>query len=268
MAFSRNCCGQATPYFGTPRPIGAVACAGSVTIAAIAYAVLYRRFDRVMLQRVGRRRPEERRELRLYGVRETRPGVAAISLFTHATLARSPLHQGVFIAISAVGAGLVLNSLIGVRAIPRLQTYEQALAYAVTWAPFALTFAMTLAVRAALVLPIEPRANWVFRMTDNDSSRVEQINAVVDSMVRLGVVAPLAILLPIEWAIFRWRRVDLHLGRALRRPGTGRARDAGVESDPVHLLVHARQAIRRADDADRLCRVRRSSRRSDQSWST
>ncbi len=137
-------------------------------------------------------------------MRETRPGAAAISLFTHATLARSPLHQGVFIAISAVGAGLVMNSLIGVRAIPRLQTYEQALAYAVTWAPFALTFAMTLAVRAALVLPIEPRANWVFRMTDNDSSRVEQINAVVDSMVRLGVVAPLAILLPIEWAIFRW----------------------------------------------------------------
>ena len=132
------------------------------------------------------------------------PTFSAISTFTHLTLARSALHQGVFIAISAGGAGYVMNSFFGVRAIPRLQTYEQALVYAATWSPFALMAAMTLAVRTALVLPIEPRANWVFRMTEHDASRVDQLNAVVGSMVRLGVIAPLAMLLPIEWAVFRW----------------------------------------------------------------
>jgi hypothetical protein len=119
------------------------------------------------------------------------------------TLARSPLHQGVFIAIAACGAGLVFNSLLGVKAMPRLRrSYEDELTAAVTWAPFALMFVMTLAVRTALVLPIEPRANWIFRMTEHDEARVQQIDAVVGSMVRLGVVVPLAILFPIEWAMF------------------------------------------------------------------
>ena len=66
-----------------------------------------------------------------------------------------------FVAIAACGAGLLLNSLFGVKAMPRLRrTYEDELAAAVTWGRFTLVFAMTLAVRTALVLPIEPRANW------------------------------------------------------------------------------------------------------------
>ena len=63
-------------------------------------------------------------------------------------------------------------------------------------------FAMTLAVRAALVLPIEPRANWVFRMTEHDGSRVEQLNAVAGSFIRFGVIVPLAVIFPVEWAVF------------------------------------------------------------------
>ena len=78
------------------------------------------------------------------------------------------------IAIAACGVGLVLNSFIGLKAMPRLRrTYEDELAAALTWAPFALMFVTTLAVRAALVLPIEPRANWVFRMTEHEAARVQ-----------------------------------------------------------------------------------------------
>ena len=65
-----------------------------------------------------------------------------------------------------------------------------------------MMLAATLAVRTALVLPIEPRANWIFRMTEDDAPRVEQLNAVIQAMVSLGVIAPLAMLFPVEWAMF------------------------------------------------------------------
>jgi hypothetical protein len=197
--------GHAAPFFARLAEIGAIAFAASAAIAVVTYCVLYRRFDRVMLRRNDTGTGRRAWMMRMVGAaHDRRPGAAAISAFTHTTLARSPLHQGVFIAIAACGAGLVMNSFFGVRAIPRIQTYEQALTNAVTWSPFALMFAMTLAVRAALALPIEPRANWVFRMTEHDALRVEQINSVVESSVQLGVVAPLAMLLPVEWAIFGW----------------------------------------------------------------
>ena len=194
--------GHATPYFARLAQLGAVALGASLVIAIGTYSLLYRRFDRVMLRRADAG-GSGRTAQRLFGISVAgRPFGAAISAFTHVTLARSPLHQGVFIAIAACGAGLVMNSFVGVKAIPRIQSYESALTSTSMWAPFALMFAMTLAVRAALVLPIEPRANWVFRMTEHDGSRVEQLNAVAGSFIRLGVIVPLAVIFPVEWAVF------------------------------------------------------------------
>jgi hypothetical protein len=201
--------GHGTPYFGRLAGIAAVASASSLALAVGSYLFLYRRFDRVMMRPAETRGAPRRWTTPVVGpVRPRRSNLAAIRAFTHLTLARSPLPQGVFVAIAACGAGLVLNSLFGVKAMPRLRrTYEDELTTALIWAPFALMFAMTLAVRAALVLPIEPRANWVFRMTEHDGARVDQIRAVIGSMVRLGVVVPLAILSPLAWAIFGVRAI-------------------------------------------------------------
>ena len=139
----------------------------------------------------------------LFDLTSRRTNLAAIATFTRLTLARSPLHQGVFVAIAACGAGLLLNSLFGVKAMPRLRrTYDDELAASLIWAPFALVFITTIAVRAALVLPIEPRANWVFRITEHGEARVDQVEAVVRSTIRFGVVLPLLMLLPLEWAMF------------------------------------------------------------------
>jgi hypothetical protein len=195
--------GHGTPFFTRLAAIAGAAFVAALTLAVGSYSYLYRRFDRVMMRPAGASSGSHRRA-GVYIGRMRGAQFSAISAFTRLTLARSALHQGVFVAVSACGAGVVLNSFIGAEAIPRLQSYEQALASAAVWSPFALVFAMTLAVRAAVVLPIEPRANWVFRMTEIDSSRVDQVDAVVHAMVRLGVIAPLAMLLPIAWVMFRW----------------------------------------------------------------
>jgi hypothetical protein len=226
--------GHATPYFERLAQIALTAIAASFVIAVVSYTFLYQRFDRVMLRPADASRGSHRRRRRFQKRRHPRREVfAAIGDFTRATLARSPLHQGVLVAVAASGVGLVLNSLVGVTG-NRVRSAEQAFTGAVVWTPFVLVFVMTLAVRAALVLPVEPRANWVFRITEDDDTRADQIDAVARAFTRLGVVWPLVVVFPFEWGVLGSEAircatiallsglvlVELHLGGWRRLPFT------------------------------------------------
>jgi hypothetical protein len=194
--------GHRSPYFDRMALIAAIGIASSLALAVGSYLLLYRRFDRVMMH------PEasgsRRRAGRFIGRMGATP-FSAISAFTRLTLARSALHQGVFVAISACGAGLVMNSFIGAMTMGPVRSPENEIVNTVLAAPFTLVFVMVLAVRAAMVLPIEPRANWVFRMTEDPGTRAEQLGAVVDIVARFGVWWPVVVLLPVQWALLGTR---------------------------------------------------------------
>jgi hypothetical protein len=98
-----------------------------------------------------------------------------------------------------------MNSFIGAMTMGRVRSPENEIVNTVLAAPFTLVFVMVLAVRAALVLPIEPRANWVFRMTEDPGSRAEQLGAVVHTVARFGVLWPVVVLLPVQWAVLGLR---------------------------------------------------------------
>ena len=179
--------GKATPYFVRLAQIAAGTAVVSSAVALGSYVFLYHRFERVIFRpRSGSDRVP----------RERRGGTAAIGPFIRATLTRSPLHQAVFVIIAACGAGLVLNSFVG--------GWDPETAI---WAPFALMLVMNVALRAALVLPIELRANWIFRVTEDEATRAEELNAVVRTMIFLGVVLPLAMLFPVEWVVLGPRAI-------------------------------------------------------------
>jgi len=72
---------------------------------------------------------------------------------------------------------------------------------AAVWSPLVLIFTVTIAVRAALVLPIEPRANWVFRVTEQDAVRVDQLRAAIHTVTKLGVGVPVLLVLPLQWSL-------------------------------------------------------------------
>jgi len=225
--------GHGTPYFGRLAGIAAAALVASLVVAVGSYSYLYRRFDRVMMRPADAPSGSRRRAAMVSG-RMGGAQFSAISAFTRLTLARSALHQGVFVAIAACGAGLVMNSFIGAMNMGRVRSPENEIVNTVVAAPFTLVFVMVLAVRAALVLPIELRANWVFRLTEDPGARAAQLGAVVHTVARFGVLWPVVVLLPVQWAVLGPRAlicasiaylaglvlVELHMADWLRIPFT------------------------------------------------
>jgi hypothetical protein len=206
LGVARLMFGGADAYTSQLAFIGLAALAAAAVISVSSYVVLYRRFDRVMLRslHVARRLPR----LRLSP--STNPWRTAIADFTHATLRRSALHQGVLLGMSACGAALALNRLVDPQVIDWLRRLGAArfdVVIAVMGAPWLLMFAAGLATRTAIALPIEQRANWIFRMTESEATRVAQLRAVVRLMRQITVGVPLLLMAPLEWALFGPRAV-------------------------------------------------------------
>jgi len=178
----------------------------AAALAAGSYILLYRRFDRVMLQQ----RQERARSSRCFSWRprsraiRTRPVFAASRMFTLITLRRSVLHQGILVGLSAAGGGLVVNSLMAADLAgwwAHGGVLQAGLMASVIWAPFALMFVASLAVRLALAVPIEQRANWIFRMTERDAARADQLDAAVHTVRWLGAIIPVALVAPVQWLV-------------------------------------------------------------------
>src|SRR5262249_36349354 len=102
--------GHGSPYFTRLAGLAAVTSAVSLALAVGSYLFLYRRFDCIMIRPAGTPGGSRWWNAPLFErVSRRHPNVAAIGAFIRLTLARSALHQGVFIAVAACGAGVVLN---------------------------------------------------------------------------------------------------------------------------------------------------------------
>src|SRR5262249_2231956 len=49
--------------------------------------------------------------------------------------------------------------------------------------------------------------NWIFRVTEGEPARVEEIDAVARTLIVWGVVAPLIVLFPLCWAVLSWSAI-------------------------------------------------------------
>jgi hypothetical protein len=197
--------GHRDPFFVHLAQLAAMALAAVSLVSAISYIVLYRRFDRVMLRSFAVSRDKRSWRMSWPAWNDSSPARAAVRDFAVATLRRSALHQGVVIGLSACGVAIALNTLLGAGVVPWLQDLAPAsrrIQVAALWAPFALILVMTVAARAALALPVEPRANWVFRMTEDSATRRDQLQGAARVMTEIGVVVPVVLMLPLQWALF------------------------------------------------------------------
>jgi hypothetical protein len=169
-------------------------------VSVASYVLLYRRFDRVMLQPA----PSQSgggwsRSLDRWVGRA--PVRHAIRRFVSITIRRSVLHQGLIVGLLAAAGGFVLNSLLSVKGWnePLDTRGRSPFLLTLLWAPMAIMFLAIPAIRLALSVPLDLRSNWVFRMTEDLAGRAEVAAANVRIVLALGVALPLALIGPLQW---------------------------------------------------------------------
>jgi hypothetical protein len=171
-----------------------------VTVAII-YTALFRHYERVVL-RSASMLPRSSETDRARAFPHASPAFRAVQSFTILTLRRSQLHQGVLLGLSACGAGMAMNRLIEANLAGWLGAGgppPSALTSAALWTPFGLMFVCGLGARAALALPMEHRANWIFRLTEDEATRREQLRAVDRVVAAYVVGVPVAAAIPLLW---------------------------------------------------------------------
>jgi hypothetical protein len=130
----------------------------------------------------------------------------ALSQFTLRTLRRSPLHHGIVLAGLVAAAGCIVNAALvsGFPPEPVVQRADVALPWITVWAPMTLIFMAVPAVRLALSVPMDLRANWVFRMTEDGATRADAIAAAVRTLFGLGVALPIVLVTPLQAWLLGW----------------------------------------------------------------
>lgn len=176
-----------------------IATGAAVAVAVGAYVRLYRRFDRVTYQAEsgagspGRDRPDAawRRGAPIHG---------AVGRFVAVTLRRSVLHQGLVVGLLTAVGSLILNSLVGADWHDlRIEALKaDAPVVVLLWAPMTTLFLSIPALRLALSVPMDLRANWIFRMTEDVDGRAEVADAGVHAVLWWAVAVPLALLAPLQ----------------------------------------------------------------------
>ena len=214
VGLERVLLGTSDPWLTRLASIAAATFLISAAIVATVYIVLFKHFERLLLRPasasagwLSRRRAATskvasgtaRRSRR--AIRST-TGFRAVHRFTTATFARSQLHQGVVLGLSACGLAIALKRLADSHLIDRIGADGPASSRLIDIAigmPFFFMFVCGISIRAALALPMTHRANWIFRLTESDAGRREQMRAV-NHLVTLYVVGfPVAASVPVLW---------------------------------------------------------------------
>jgi hypothetical protein len=217
--------GTRDAYFLRLAYIGVAAIVLCTMFTGACYLIVYHRFDRIMLKTAGtpsRTRAEWLPDLSL--IAKLHPAEAAVVEFLVAGLRRSRLHQLVFLGTSASALAIAAHSLlvVGIGEFSVGQgSVSRELLFTAQWAPLLVVFVAVRALRDTLLLPLEIRASWIFRMTEDSAVRPRQLDAVRRAVFVLAVVPVVALFFPAHMltaGIQRaacWAVLTLFMGRLL-----------------------------------------------------
>jgi hypothetical protein len=203
--------GVADPYWQRLAIIGGVVTAVVTAVAAVAYSVLYRRFERLVL-------PSPREVLGAGAAKAgagMTNGAMNVWTFSRATLVRNRLPLLLFLIFVAVGFGVVtrhlLNGFLDDTFVPDEPAPGALLSGAITM-PLVLMLTGLTGLRTAFMLPVQSRANWIFRVTDAPRSRAVHLAAVDRACLRLVIIPALLMSAPIQiWVLgtAAWKTLGL-----------------------------------------------------------
>jgi len=132
------------------------------------------------------------------------PSEQGVFFFTGATLARSTRHRMVLTVFVAAAGALIVESFLSLLLSRRADAWSVegfALRHAAIATPLALSLFSLSGLRYLFRLPVELRANWIFRIDEGGAQRTYQ--SAMDHFMRWWGAFPIALVtIPLEIAVF------------------------------------------------------------------
>lgn len=164
--------GAAAGGYAQAATRGGIAVAVALTLVAASYLALYRSAER--LAGVAGSNRASRRASTVWAPLFSRlaPQTVAIIDFIRNGIARSRLHQFVFIIVLGTGIAVLIGDIAAVieGASPMASRPGAAVQAAIS-APLLIALAMVLALRTAMKWPLERKAAWIFRVIEDPRTR-------------------------------------------------------------------------------------------------
>ena len=192
--------GNSEPFALRLARIGLAAVAGATLFAILMYLWSFRR-HRVRLVESVSTAPRTVTRTWATGLTDrTNPRKLAVFAFISKTLARSPHHRLVLTGFSAVALAVIFESFVSLALSPDFRGFlarSNAVREAAISAPLALSLFVLAGFRYLFRLPVEIRANWVFRVNE-PGNRLEFLTAAGEFLVCFAVVPVALVTLPLE----------------------------------------------------------------------
>ena len=167
----------------------------------IAYMLSYHRYRRILLEvgptSVGRRR------FAVLGWLIPNPRQQAVVSFIMKTLTVSSQHRLILMGYTGFGLAVLLTGLLSLK---QFVPPSRMLAAGFVYTHVVITIFVLVGFRHLFSIPLELRANWIFRITEEEGRR-EWLAAVDRFVLVAGMTAFLVIPFPIEFRVIGWRAV-------------------------------------------------------------
>jgi hypothetical protein len=175
--------------------VATLATLASIAVSVLLFVGTHERLTRLAIESQEVGRPRGRALAWILDTLTTRaaphPIARAIFEFTLRTLARSRSHRLLLAAYLGVALALVVSAVVPSILRSGAAAFASP-AVAILSAPFVIGFFTLIGARIGLAIPVEPRANWVFRIRE-PLDRIHAIAGVRSALLVLAVVPMIAI---------------------------------------------------------------------------
>ena len=175
--------------------------AGAVTVAIGTYMWSYRRHRVRVLETPAAQATATRAWPRVFSSRFlSDPRELAVFAFVAKTLARSRHQRLLLTVFGGIALAIILDSFVSVALAPGFRGFSvstPAIQQAAISAPLALSLFVLAGYRYLFRLPVEVRANWLFRITE-PGNHAKLLAGVEKFLVVLAVIPVCALTLPLE----------------------------------------------------------------------
>jgi hypothetical protein len=195
--------GTAYGHTETLARLAAQATVGAAAAAVALYAFSYGRLSQRALEGVTARTSASL-FTRLAGTRRlsravNRPLATAVRAFTIRTLVRSRTHRMMFAVYAGFALALIMSSVLSLAFRDHGAGFWQP-GLAMMSMPLIAQFLLLFAIRAIVAIPSEPKARWVFRISE-PADRSGAVNGARDAMLLL-VVLPTTLFALLQGLVF------------------------------------------------------------------